>query len=165
MPERRLRVMEETQGDPAGQELAVGEGGAVLGAVVLGDAIGELRLAAVEGAPGRVVALDPEPFDEGRVQRPAIEQLGGPRILLLAPAPTRPLVDEAGIGLQDRGHLLHEGIEIAAHVAERKPRFGERPRALIHAHEHPANGRIVALPEQPVHALDVVGRMQMGREG
>ena len=70
-----------------------------------------------------------------------------PSFLVLAAAPARPLVQQAGIVAEWR-HLVQQRIDIALlHVGKMKPGFRQGLMAAVDKVEHTAGGRFLIVPQ------------------
>ncbi len=152
------RVLFEAQRDIAEQKIGVGIGLAVEHAVLLGNPVGEIGVAARKQAPGDDLTLVPPGVRLQRVAGIGPQDLdrGVGHVLLAAPAQL--LVKEAGIGTQLHRDAGDEHVAGGRLQSERQTRLGKGAVIRRNPRQHSPRGFGLAGPQQPVEPSFVVFR-------
>ena len=152
MLQGHFAVVQEAQGDPAGQPLGLGIARAFGLAVVAGDLIGLLGMAQRQLLAGHDCAFGPPHLGMDLVARGMVEQGHGLIVHVMAAAIAQKLVDQAGIVLQTLGHAGGDGLGVGGIIGQGHASLGHQPVVGIGPQDLMLDGRVLMLPQQAVQA-------------
>ena len=161
-----LRIVEETQGDPAGMEFGVDAGFVQFRRLFVADFISGRRIAGIEQLAGQKPPLDPPSIavdQHGGVARRGEHERGRLNDLVLMPQFMDSGVEESRIVPQVRRHGVEHrvGCRIVVRGSEQA-----RQDDFVRPREHgiAQAARIVFLIEQAVRARLIIRRAEIGAE-
>ena len=128
---RVARLLQEAQGQPAGQPLALGERGPVILPVRPGDPVGGGELAIVDQLADRGVLLAPPQLRADEVGRRPGQQRVGLGVLAAPAIEADLVVQHAGIDPCTLGQARHRGLGLLLQALEPDP--GHRHRVTLGA--------------------------------
>ncbi len=155
-------LVEEAQGEEAGQELGLGQPAAVFLAVGLHQPVGEIVVAPFNGAAGQQVAFGPPGLWPAHVGGGLGDDLQRPGVVTLAAAVAGAVEQQAGIVAQAGRDAGHRRVGVAAVAVERDARLNQGVVGVVEEGQHPADRGLLPVPQQAVDAGLVVLRTQMG---
>ena len=156
MAQRRVRLTDETQRQPAGQPFRLGEVVALGLTVAAGQAVSEVEIPAAQGAADPQLALEPPERRSAQRLGRVEEQLDHALVEPVLAAPAQAIENEARIAAQACRHRLDRLVQPGLPPLQADPRLGEAPVAGRHQLEHPVRRAPAVVPQQVVEAGDMV---------